>query len=98
MLMRLKVSWAKVSVTSWAGTVMSSLCIAPVGHNYRAGSPVLEKSQPTDSDLGGQEMKVGMSRKKQVEGQQPLKYLLTSVGRQWVRWADEKERRSLKRK
>lgn len=67
---------------------MSSLCIPLVGHNYRAAfdvSPSPGNSQPTDSDLGGQEMKLGMSRKKQIEGQQLLKCLLTSVGRQWVK-------------
>lgn len=66
-----------------------------MGHNYRAAFDVSpspgklstnrQRSRRIDSDLQGQEIKLGMIRKKQVEGWQPLKCLLTSVGRQWVR-------------
>lgn len=48
--------------------------------------------------LERKETELRMSWKKQVEGRQPFKCLLTSVDRQWVRWADEKERPRIKGK
>lgn len=65
--MTCKVSWAKLSVTLWARSVMSSLFILLVGHNYRAAFDVNLCRRKLWKILGGKEMEVGMGRKKQVE-------------------------------
>lgn len=57
---------------------------------------VLEISQPTVNDAARK--RDGMSKKKQVEGKQPVKYLPTGADGQRARWADEERGRNAKGK